>query len=114
MEELEIRLFEQSLDLLEKPSGNRPIDDAVIGGETHGHYRTHSNAFAVRHDAWPDLADCKNRTLRRINDGDETLDAEHTKVRDRESTAFVVQRKKFFLLRLVGQLAALLGKLFER
>src|SRR4030095_528791 len=107
MKELEIRLFEQSLDLLEKPSSDCPIDDAVIGGETHGHYRTHSNALAVRHDAWTDLADRKSRTLRRIDDGDETIDAEHAQVRDRESTAFVIQWKKFFLLRFVGQLATL-------
>ena len=91
-----IRLFQESLDLLEKPSRDGPIDDAVIGGETHGHYRTHSNAFAVRHDAWTDPADCKNRTLRRIDDGDETIHAEHAKVGNRESTAFVVQRKSFF------------------
>ena len=61
-----------------------------------------------------DLADRENRALRRIDDGDKTIDAEHTEIRDRESTAFVVQRKKFFLLRLVRQLAALFGQLLER
>src|SRR4030095_787869 len=111
MKELKMRRFEQSLDLLEKPSSDRAVGNAVIGGESRGHYRTHSNAFAVRHDAWTDLADSKNRTLRRINDGDEAIHTEHAEVRDRESTTFVVQRKKFSLLRLVRQLAALFAQL---
>src|SRR5215468_4822181 len=111
MKELAIRCFQQSLDLLEKPSSDRAIDDAVIGGETHGHDRTHSNAFAVRHDARPNLADRQDSALRRVDDRDKTINPEHAEIRHRESTTLVVQRKEFFILRFFSQLAAYFGQL---
>src|SRR5262245_24386053 len=114
MKELAIRCFQQSLDLLEKPSSNRAIGDAVISGETHGHDRTHSNAFAVRHDARPDLADRQDSALRRVDDRNKVIDAEHAQIRDRESTTLIVQRKEFFILRFFRKLAALLAQLLQR
>src|SRR5262245_31465266 len=101
MKELEISCFQESLNFLEKPSSDRSIDDTVVGRETHGHHRPHSNTFAVRDNARPNLANCKDRALRRIDDSDEAVHTKHPKIRDRESTAFVVTREKFFLLRLL-------------
>ena len=45
-----------------------------------------------------------------IDYGGEAIDTEHAKIRHRKSSAFVVERKEFFVLRLVGELAALLGQ----
>ncbi len=45
-----------------------------------------------------------------IDYGGEAIDTEHAKVRHGKSSAFVVERKKLFVLRLVGQRAALLGQ----
>src|SRR5215475_14603542 len=113
MKELAIRRFQESLDLLEKPSGDRSVDNTVGRGETHGHHRPHSNTFAVRDNARPNLANCKDRALRRIDDSDEAVHTKHPKIRDRESTAFIIQREKFFLLRLLRQLAAFFGQLLQ-
>ena len=44
----------------------------------------------TRGATWPTA---KNRALRRIDDRDKTIDAEHAEIRDREGAAFVVQRK---------------------
>src|SRR5262249_59121303 len=96
MKELAIRCFQQSLDLLEKPSSDRAIDDAVIGGETHGHDRTHSNAFAVRHDARPHLADRQDSALRRVADRGKTINPHKTQILDPESTTPLLQTEQIF------------------
>ena len=105
MEELEFRPFQQSFDLLQKASGDGAVDDAMVGRQNHGHQRADRKHAFVGDDARSDLADCQNGALRRIDDRDKTIDAEHTEIGHRESTAFVIERKKFFLLRFIGQAA---------
>ena len=69
--------------------------------------RTDCDGVAVGHYAGRDPANCENRALRRIDDRDKIIDAEHTEIRDGKGSALVVQREEFFLLRFFDKLAAL-------
>jgi hypothetical protein len=86
----------------------------MIGRKAHGHHRSNRDAFAVGNDARSDLADGEDGALRRIDNGDKVINAEHTEIRDRESTTILIQREESFLLRLFSELATLLSQLLQR
>src|SRR5262249_59855820 len=112
MKELAIRCFQQSLALLEKPSSDRAIDDAVIGGETHGHDRTHSNAFAVRHDARPRLADRQDSALRRGDDRGKNIKPQQSQSFEPGNNPPPIHREKVFFFSFFPPFAAYFLPLF--
>ncbi len=79
-----------SLDLLQKSSSDRAIDNSMVGGNAHGHHRAHRDALAVGHDTRRDVANGEDGALRRIDNRDKVINAEHTEIGDRESTTIII------------------------
>src|SRR5258706_16141157 len=108
MKRLHSWLFKTSLNFSEKARGNGAVDDPVIGRQRRGHQRFDREHAVVGNDPRRDASDGQYGALRRVDDRDETIDAEHAEIGNRKRSAFVIERQEVFVLRLVGQLAALL------
>ena len=62
----------------------------MVAGQRHGHHRTHDDLAVAGDGPILDRADREDRRLRRVEHGDELLDAVHAEVGDREGAALEV------------------------
>ena len=68
----------------------------MVGGQCRGHHGFDLDAVAVREHARRDSSNGKDSALRRIDDRDEAIDAEHAEIRHCKSSAFVVEGEEVF------------------
>src|SRR6266536_1871905 len=80
-------LLQEGLDRPEEVRSRRAVQRAVVAGQRQGHQRTGLEARLRGHGFGLDCPDREDRRLRRVEDGNEPLDAEHAEVRDREGAA---------------------------
>src|SRR6266511_3597226 len=107
-------LLEQLLQLAQELGGFRPVDRAVIAGESEGHQRPGDELALLEHRPLLDRADREDCDLRRVEDGDELLDAVHAEVGDRERAALEVVLGQLAVTRACDDGPPLGGELDER
>src|SRR5437762_9250891 len=81
------RVFDQPLERADQFGAERAVDGAVIAGERRAHDVRGLDLAVSYHRSLLAGADCKDRRLRRVDNGSEMADAEHAEVGDRRCAA---------------------------
>src|SRR4051794_40127216 len=70
-------ILEQRLDRAEELGGRGTVDRPMVDGQRHGHHRPDDDLAVLGHGPVLGRADGEDRGLRRVEHGDELLNAEH-------------------------------------